>query len=276
MTPPDPAPAPGSGRLRREPPALPQPGGAPASRPSAPRLTRVTLGGPELAGFALEAPAASVRLLLPEPGGDRIVRPTWDGNEFLRPDGSRPVIRTLTPRYHRPETDELDVDVVRHGDGPASRWAAEAVAGSPVALSGPGRGAAVDPARRDLVLVGDESAIPAISQLLEVLASVAPSCRIRVQLEAEDASAELALPAHPGAQVTWAIRDPAQAFGDTLVAAVAGLELGPDTAVWAAGEAAAMQRLRRLLFDERSMPRSRTTIRGYWKVGRGGDEPAEG
>ena len=73
--------------------------------------------------------------------------------------------------------------------------------------------------------------------------------------------------------MNWAIRDPAQAFGDTLLAAVGGIDLTPDTRVCvAAGEAAAMQRLRRHLFDERSVPRSRTTIRGYWKVGRGGDD----
>ena len=101
---------------------------------------------------------------------------------------------------------------------------------------------------------------------------MAPSCRIRVQLEAEDPAAELALPAHPGATVTWAIRDRAQASGTRWWSALAGLDLTPDTVVWAAGEAAAMQRLRRHLFEERSMPRSRTTIRGYWKVGRGGDD----
>jgi NADPH-dependent ferric siderophore reductase len=43
--------------------------------------------------------------------------------------------------------------------------------------------------------------------------------------------------------------------------------------VWAAGEAAAMQRLRKHLFEERDIPRARTTIRGYWKHGRaGGDD----
>jgi NADPH-dependent ferric siderophore reductase len=46
--------------------------------------------------------------------------------------------------------------------------------------------------------------------------------------------------------------------------------------VWAAGEAAAMQRIRRHLFDEREIPRPRTWIRGYWKHGRAGDEVADG
>jgi NADPH-dependent ferric siderophore reductase len=271
MSTPDGASGPTPSRLRREPPTF-RDLVVRRVEPRGPRLTRVTLGGPDLAGFTLDLPAASVRLLLPDPSTGPLVRPIWNGNEFLAPDGSRPIIRTLTPRALRPEVDELDVEVVRHGDGPASRWAADAPVGSPVALSGPGRGFAVDPGWRDLVLVGDESAIPAISQLLEVMATVAPACQIRVQLEAEDPVAEVALPVHPGATATWAIRDGAQAFGDTLVTAVAGWALSSDTVVWAAGEAAAMQRLRRHLFDERSMPRSRTTVRGYWKVGRGGDD----
>ena len=67
-----------------------------AAEDRSPRLRRVTLGGPELDGFTLELPAASARLLLPEPGAGLVV-PEWTGNEFLLPDGGRPAIRTLTP-----------------------------------------------------------------------------------------------------------------------------------------------------------------------------------
>jgi NADPH-dependent ferric siderophore reductase len=42
--------------------------------------------------------------------------------------------------------------------------------------------------------------------------------------------------------------------------------------VWVAGEAAAVQRIRRHLFDERRIPRSQTSVRGYWKHGRAGDD----
>ena len=48
--------------------------------------------------------------------------------------------------------------------------------------------------------------------------------------------------------------------------------IGDDTRVWAAGEAAAMQRIRRHLFEARDVPRPRTTIRGYWKFGRAGTD----
>ena len=59
--------------------------------------------------------------------------------------------------------------------------------------------------------------------------------------------------------------------GDELVAAVRTVEIVAGTRWWAAGEAAAMQRIRRHLFEERGVPRDQTTVRGYWKHGRAGD-----
>lgn len=53
--------------------------------------------------------------------------------------------------------------------------------------------------------------------------------------------------------------------GETLLAAVTDADLGSGTFVWAAGEAAAVQRIRRHVFDEGGLPRSQTAIRGYWK-----------
>jgi NADPH-dependent ferric siderophore reductase len=59
--------------------------------------------------------------------------------------------------------------------------------------------------------------------------------------------------------------------GEAVVAAVTGAELPAGTRVWAAGEAAAMQRIRKHLFETRGLARSDTWIRGYWKHGRAGD-----
>jgi NADPH-dependent ferric siderophore reductase len=234
-----------------------------------PRLVRITVGGPELAGFGLDLPAASVRLLLPGRGETDLEMPTWNGNEFLRADGSRPAIRTFTPRHHRPELDELDVDAVLHGEGPAAQWAATAEPGDGLALSGPGRGYAVAPDLADLVLMGDESAIPAISQLLEV---VPPAVAVRVRVEVADPTGQLDLPPRAGATVAWSTLPVGAAPGAALVSALPDVALGPQTCVWAAGEAAAMQRIRRHLFEDRGLSRSRATVRGYWKVGRSGAE----
>jgi len=58
---------------------------------------------------------------------------------------------------------------------------------------------------------------------------------------------------------------------DTLVDAVRNEDLDADVRVWAAGEAAAVQRIRRYLFQDRGLARTQAVVRGYWKHGRGGD-----
>ena len=93
-------------------------------------MVRATLAGPDLEGFAVDQPAASVRLLLPSGGDDGLVMPAWNGNEFLLPDGRRPAIRTFTPRRFDSSALELDLDIVLHGRGAASSWAATAEPGA--------------------------------------------------------------------------------------------------------------------------------------------------
>jgi NADPH-dependent ferric siderophore reductase len=249
-------------RVRREPPRF---RGVEVRRLEErnPRLTRVTLAGPELEGFAVDEPAASVRLLLPSPGEELVV-PEWQGNEFLMEDGSRPVIRTLTPRRVDEDARELDVEIVRHGGGRASTWVADVGPGAPAAVSGPGRGYTFDPEASELLLAGDETAIPAIGQLLELLPA---GTTAQVHIEIADPAAELPLPA----PVSWHVLPAGEAPGAALVAAVRGATLPPGAKVWAAGEAAAMQRIRKHLFDERGLSRRDATVRGYWKVGRAGD-----
>lgn len=249
----------GATRMRREPPRFRR---VTVRRVEAlsPRMARVTLAGPDLDGLVVEQPAASVRVLLPSSGTDELVVPSWNRNEFLLPDGRRPVIRTFTPRRVDPATLELDVDVVLHGRGAASRWAAAAGPGDPAAASGPGRGYTVHTDAPAFLLAGDETAIPAISQLLESLPAESP---VQVHIEVADPAARIGLPHHPLAEVSW--HD-----GDALLDAIAGAELAADARIWVAGEAAAVQRIRRHLFEDRGVARSHATVRGYWKCGRAG------
>jgi NADPH-dependent ferric siderophore reductase len=222
------------------------------------------LAGPDLEGLVVKQPAASVRLLLPEPGAGLAV-PRWNGNEFLFPDGTRPTIRTFTPRRIRIEPPELDVDIVLHAGGAASAWARASVPGNPAAVSGPGRGYLIDSTAPAFLLAGDETAIPAISQLLEALPVETP---VRVHIEVAHPDARLALPDHPGVTVEWHDLPSGAPAGEVLVAAVRGVDLEPDARVWVAGEAAAVQRIRQHLFKDRKLPRAQATVRGYWKHGR--------
>jgi NADPH-dependent ferric siderophore reductase len=254
-------------RTRREPPPFRRVTVARVEARS-PYLRRITLTGPELAGLDPGLPAASVRLLLPDRVTGAVVTPVWNGNEFLADDGSRPSIRTLTPLRLDPTEPALHVEVVDHGSGPLSDWSTIAAVGDEVAVSGTGRGYTVDAETSSFLLAGDEAALPAISTLLEALP---PAAAVQVVVEVGQPGARVELPAHPGARVTWHDLPSGAASGDALVEAVSAATLAEGARVWAAGEAAAMQRLRRHLFEERGLPRAQAVVRGYWKQGGAGD-----
>ena len=237
-----------------------------------PRMGRVTLTGAELEGLRVEQPAASVRVLLPPVGEGELAVPEWTGNEFVLANGRRPTIRTLTPRRLDPDRLELDVEVVIHDGGAASEWAQTVRPRAPAAVSGPARGYSFDPDGPTFFLAGDETAIPAISQLLELLPAGKP---VHAEIEIAVPEARMALPARPGATVDWLDLPVGAPPGEAIVAAVRDAELDPETRVWVAGEAAAVQRIRRQLLEGRGLPRAQTSIRGYWKHGRSagvGDE----
>jgi NADPH-dependent ferric siderophore reductase len=246
-------------RLRREPPRFRRVT-VRDLEPVTPRLHRVTLGGDDLDGFEHPGLAASVRLLLSEE------TPTWNGNEFLLADGSRPVIRTLTPLRFDPASRTLDVEIVRHGGGAMSTWVDAASPGDEVSISGPGRGYELDTSATSFVIAGDETALPAIGQLVEALP---PSATVTVHVEVEDPAARI-----DALDASWHVARPGAPAGEALVHAIESADIADDARVWVAGEAAAVQRIRKHLFEQRGLSRSQCTVRGYWKHGRAGGEDA--
>jgi NADPH-dependent ferric siderophore reductase len=258
MAPPESGPKPT--RIRREPPRF-RVVAVRGVETLTPSIVRLTLAGEELEGFAIPEPAASVRLLIASPGADRLVMPAWNGNEFLLADGSRPIIRTFTPRRFDVANLALDLDVVIHQGGAVSEWVERVTPGTHAAISGPGRGYTIDPNARSFLLAGDQTALPAISQLIEALP---PSVAVDAIIEIPEAAARLTLPDHPRLRVTWV----EAAIGTGLVEAVEQAQIEVGAKVWVAGEAAAMHRVRRHLFEDRGLSRSDATVRGYWKHGR--------
>lgn len=228
-----------------------------------PYMSRVVFEGEALGDLAPGAPAASVRLLLPPDGLDELVMPDWTGNEFLLPDGSRPIIRTFTPLDVSDTA--ISLEVVLHDGGATSAWVTEAVPGAPAAISGPGRGHPIDVSASAYVLAGDETALPAIGQLID---AAPPDTPITTIAEIRHPDARLELPARDGVSTRWVVTDPVGSPGATLVQALRDTEIPDGAQVWAAGEAGAMQQIRRHLADERGLPRTQTTVRGYWKHGR--------
>lgn len=220
------------------------------------RMIRVVFGGPALAGFNWNGPAAHIKLIL---GSDT-------------PDVRAPS-RTYTPRHFDVATHELTVDFVLHGEGPASTWAAQAQVGQPMLIAGPGRSYALDAQAQWLLIAGDESAIPAVATILE---AVPDGVRTEVLLEVNDAADEFAIAlVRPDVDIRWLHRaQPLIGHGGT---ARAGVELlsaisafqppAGSGSVYVACEADAMRRIRQHLLLERALPREWVTTRGYWKQG---------
>lgn len=248
-------------RTRREPPPFRRVVVVAAEREST-YVVRVILDGADLERLPVDEPAASVRLLLPSTPGSDLAIPTWNGNEFLLADGSRPIIRTFTPIRKPGERSALTLDVVIHEGGAASDWAVNATIGDQAAISGPGRGYTPDPEASAFLLTGDESAVPAITQLVETLATRWP---VHVGIEVRSPEAIRDLGVDRAATIEWRVLPEGELPGSAQMAFVEGADLERGTKIWAAGEAAAMQRIRQYLFKDRGIERSDTMIRGYWK-----------
>ena len=73
---------------------------------------------------------------------------------------------------------------------------------------------------------------------------------------------------HPGARIHWLLRDAhATVPGTLLEAAVRAATLADTARVYVGCEAAALRRIRRYLLQERQLPATQVTTRGYWKLG---------
>jgi NADPH-dependent ferric siderophore reductase len=103
-----------------------------------------------------------------------------------------------------------------------------------------------------------------VGQLLATLPADRP---VRAGIEARSPEAIRILPERPGSQVEWRVLPEGAPPGSAQLEYVRSTALEPGVRIWAAGEAAAMQRIRRHLFDDRGVDRSHTMVRGYWKRG---------
>lgn len=226
-----------------------------------PRMIRVTLGGDELAGFAGEGPDRRIKMFFPVPGQDRPAIPRAASGGPVWPAGeARPAIRTYTVRRFDPAAGELDVDFVLHeGHGPAADWARGARPGSWVAVSEPGGRYVPDPSADFHVVIGDETALPAVATVLDVLPADVP---VLAFLEVADADEEQSLPA----AVTWVHRGDRDA-GEPLAEAVRAAEFPPGRGqAWLSGESACVKDLRKHLLDDRDLDRRAVYATGYWRA----------
>ncbi|MGW4425097.1 siderophore-interacting protein [Streptosporangium sp. NPDC004631] len=279
-----------------------------------PTFMRVTFNGDDLDLFADNGLDQRIKIILPLPGHGLTSLPTgpdWYARWRELPDELRNSVRTYTARAVRPGLREVDVDIVMHelhdDAGPAARWACDARPGDEVALFGPdarhdGEHGGVEfrlPSESGPVLLaGDETAVPAITAILE---RIPRHCSGEALLEVPHEADILDIDAPSGLVVTWLPRD-GSGHGSRLVPAVRaaadrllpspfsprhvtdvdvdveelwevpeeekGARAGGPVYAWLAGEAAVIRTLRRHLVAERGLDRRSVAFMGYWRMGR--------
>lgn len=232
-----------------------------------PHLRQITFGGGDLATFSPAGPDTFLYLLLPPPGRSELTIDqsfTWSGYEAMD-EAERPVGAYYTLRRWRPESQELDMLFVLHGDtGPASSWATRARPGDSVALWGP-RTAYAPPAATDwYLLVADETGLPAVAAIIESLPDGAVA---RVFAEVDSPAEQQPLPPSSTVDVTWVYRDGAPPGTTSLLADTVRARPWPGGTpyVWGGGESRAMTAVRRYVRREVGLSREQVSLVAYWR-----------
>lgn len=230
-----------------------------------PKMARITLGGSELSGYPDFGPDQRIKLFFPVEGQDRPAMPrTSSGGPVWPPGEPRPVIRSYTVRRFDAAAGELDVDFVLHtAQGPAATWAARAEPGDRVGISEPGGRYQPDAMAQAHLVIGDESALPAITTVLDALAEFTGP--VEVWIEVADADEEQPLPVTASTTVRWLHRGDAPP-GRPLTEALTSAKLPANCQAWLSAEAAAVRDIRAHLLDNHSLPRRMIYATGYWRA----------
>ena len=231
-----------------------------------PLMRRVVFTGADLADFASAAADDHVKLFFPAPGAARPVVPGPDASPAER---AASIMRDYTPRWFDPARCELAIEFVIHGEGPASTWAAQAAPGQFLGIGGP-KGSLLTPDDYDAyLLMGDETALPAIARHLEELPA---GVRVLALIEVADAREERHLATATNASVTWLHRGGVAAGSSTLLDDALRALMLPrgEVYAWLAGEIETIRRLRRYLIEEEGLAREQVRAAGYWRVGDAG------
>lgn len=202
---------------------------------------------------------------------------------------------------------EIDVDFVLHTDaqgtsGPGSAWAEQAQVGQQVSILAPLRGSTLwssyNPgAASSLLLLGDETAAPALLSILRSLPTEATGAVFLEVPGAQDTLDRLpevqrAAQRVPGVRLTVLNRAGQHSRGQQLADSLrqaCGVgplashqtreEVAPDEIVWhlaenpvdtyvlIAGESTVVKTLRRICVNEAGLPKESISFMGYWKAG---------
>ena len=210
-----------------------------------PGMLRITVSGEELANFLTASFDDHVKIIVPGVLG------------YER--------RDYTPRRFDRNRCILTLDFAVHDAGPATRWALAAQPGDHLVIAGPKGSTVVSSDVRRWLLIGDETALPAIGRRIEeASAGETLTSVVAVDTPANEQRFDTA------ADLTalWAHRSASECGNaSALLTRVAALQWAPDTFIRVAAEASVARAVRDYVLDQRDHRRGWTKASGYWIVG---------
>ncbi|WP_155343702.1 siderophore-interacting protein [Acrocarpospora pleiomorpha] len=243
-----------------------------------PHFVSITLGGNDFQYLEQSGYDQAGRLFFAGPGQDEVVLPTsekWMLQYTLQSAKRRPRVRSYSIRRFRPEMSAFDIEFSLHEEpdsdrsaAPGTAWALAAEPGDEVAFLDEGCGYVPTAGAAWQLLVGDESALPAILAILEHSPDALPAEVFLEVPASDDIRGEVTAPA--ATKIHWLPRnEPSIRPGTLALQAVQAAQLRPGPYyAWAAGESALATGIRRHLVNDRNVPKSNISFRGYWRHGR--------
>lgn len=236
-----------------------------------PGMRRIVFGGAKLGehqdrGHTIPAMHSlgfddDVRLIFPDPATGELPEPTLSEHGTVIWDvRTKELFRTYTVRWLNHETGEVAIDFARHGVGLAENWSQQADVGDMLWVVGP-KGCLSLPTHKGwLLLVGDETALPAIARGLEELPSGFPVTAI---IEVAESEHIYELHTAADAQILWAVRAQGESFIDLMNTFQPSTDIGTGF-VWVAGEASKLKQARAIV-KQWQIAKEDTEFTGYWR-----------
>jgi NADPH-dependent ferric siderophore reductase len=231
-----------------------------------PVIARVTLEGEGLAAFA-PVPFTDSYVNVAIPPADAPYAAPFALDELRAlPREQRPFRRRYTVRRWDAAARRLTLEIVVHSDeGAGGPWVAGAQPGDALVFTGPAGAYRPDPEADWHLMVGDESALPAIAASLEAVPEDAP---VLVRLVCDGPDHELALDTPGRLDLAWLHRDGGSDDEELLARAVSALELPAGRLhAFVHGEAGETRAVRRHLLADRGVDPDRLSCSPYWRRG---------
>lgn len=216
-----------------------------AIQPLSPGMLRLSFTSPDLADFVSAGFDDHIKL-------------------FFAVDGGEPVMRDYTPRSFDNAAQTLVIDFAVHEAGPATAWALGAKVGDTLNIGGPRGSVLIPDALPWLVLIGDETALPAIGRRLEEAQGGETIATLAIVDAAEDA---LTVETKAAWTPHWRVRDGGDDAEALIAALDAVLPADKEGFVWLAAEARVAKALRAHLVEVRGLSPRQIKAAGYWVRG---------